>query len=104
LSDAAHGNCAIAARNMEMLANSLGPGTCWAGFLPVAAGLAKKIARRLGIFDDRNIYRPIMLGYPTHVYRKTAPRRRRQYGLALGVVLIQLREAVARTIGQVLDE
>ena len=40
-------NCAIAARNMEILAKSLGLGTCWAGFLLVAAGLTKKVAGRL---------------------------------------------------------
>ncbi len=73
-----HENCAIAARNMEMLAKSLGLGTCWAGFLLVAAGISKKIARRLGVPDDRNVYSAIMLGYPTHVYRKTVPRRQRE--------------------------
>jgi nitroreductase len=73
-----HENCAIAVRNMEMLAMSLGLGTCWAGFLLVAAGISGKIARRLGVPDDRNIYSAIMLGYPTHVYRKTVPRRQRE--------------------------
>jgi nitroreductase/NAD-dependent dihydropyrimidine dehydrogenase PreA subunit len=73
-----HENSAIAARNMEMLAQSLGLGTCWAGFLLVAAGLTQKIARRLGISDDRNIYSAIMLGYPKHEYRKTIPRRQRE--------------------------
>jgi nitroreductase/NAD-dependent dihydropyrimidine dehydrogenase PreA subunit len=73
-----HENCAIAARNMEMLAKSLGLGTCWAGLFLVAAGLTKRIARRLGVSDDRNIYSAIMLGYPTHVYRKTVPRRQRE--------------------------
>ena len=73
-----HENCAIAARNMEMLAKSLGLGTCWAGFLLVAAGISKKIARRLGVPDHRNVYSAIMLGYPTHVYRKTVPRRQRE--------------------------
>jgi len=74
----AHENCAIAARNMEMLAKSLGLGTCWAGFLLGAAGFSKKIARRLGISDDRNIYSALMLGYPKHEYRKTVPRRQRE--------------------------
>ncbi len=73
-----HENCAIAVRNMEMLAMSLGLGTCWAGFFLVAAGLTEKIAHRLGISDDRNVYSAIMLGYPTHVYRKTVPRRQRE--------------------------
>ncbi len=71
-------NCAIATRNMEILAKSLGLGTCWAGFLLVAAGLTKKVARRLGIPDDRNIYSAIMLGYPKHEYRKTIRRKKRE--------------------------
>lgn len=74
----AHENCAIAARNMEMLAMSLGLGTCWAGLFLVAAGLTEKIARRLAVSDDRNIYSAIMLGYPTHEYQKTVPRRQRE--------------------------
>ncbi len=73
-----HENCAIAVRNMEMLAMSLGLGTCWAGFLLVAAGMSGRLARRLGVTDDRNIYSAIMLGYPSHVYRKTVPRRERE--------------------------
>ena len=74
----AHENCAIATRNMELLAKSRGLGTCWAGFLLVAAGLTRKVARRLGISDDRNIYSAIMLGYPKHEYGKTIRRKRRE--------------------------
>jgi len=71
-------NCAIATRNMELLAKSLGLGTCWAGFLLVAAGLTRKVARRLGVSDDRNIYSAIMLGFPKHEYRKIIPRKERE--------------------------
>jgi len=71
-------NCAIATRNMELLAKSLGLGTCWAGFLLVAAGLTRKVARRLGIPDDRNIYSAIMLGFPRHEYGKIVPRKERE--------------------------
>jgi nitroreductase len=74
----AHENCAIAARNMELLAMSLGLGTCWAGFLLSAAGFADKIARRLGLGGDRNIYSAFMLGYPKHEYRKGIRRRPRE--------------------------
>ncbi len=74
----AHENCAIAARNMEMLAQAMGLGTCWAGFLLIAAGLSHKIARRLGVPDDRNVYSAFMLGYPTHDYPRTIPRRPRE--------------------------
>jgi nitroreductase len=70
-------NCAIAARNMEMLAQSLGLGTCWAGFLLVANGMTDRIGRRLGVPDGRSIYSAIMLGYPKHEYGRIIPRRQR---------------------------
>jgi nitroreductase/NAD-dependent dihydropyrimidine dehydrogenase PreA subunit len=72
-----HENCAIAARNMELLAQSLGLGTCWAGFLLVAAGMDSRITGHLGIAANRNIFGALMLGYPVHSYRKTVPRRKR---------------------------
>jgi nitroreductase/NAD-dependent dihydropyrimidine dehydrogenase PreA subunit len=71
-------NCAIAVRNMEMMAQSLDLGTCWAGFLLIAAGFSKKIARRLGLSDDRNVYSAIMVGYPRHRYARTVPRKERE--------------------------
>jgi len=75
----AHANCSIAARNMEIMAKTLGLGTCWVGFLSVAADLAKKkIERYLEIFDDHSIYGAIMVGYPKHEYRRIIPRKERE--------------------------
>lgn len=71
-------NCAIAVRNMEIMAESMGLGTCWAGFLLVAAGFDKGIARRLSIPDNRNVYGAIMLGYPRHRYKRLIPRKERE--------------------------
>jgi len=73
-----HENCAIAARNMELLALSLDLGTCWAGFLLVAAGVSDKIGMHLGMSRDRNVFSALMLGYPEHGYRKTVPRKTRE--------------------------
>jgi nitroreductase len=74
----ARANCSIAARNMEIMAKTLGLGTCWVGFLASAANLAeKKIERYLGIPDDRSIYGAIMVGYPKFEYSKTIPRNPR---------------------------
>jgi len=70
-------NCAIAVRNMEIMAQSLGLGTCWAGLFLAAAGFDKRLARRLSIPDDRAIYGAIMLGYPKHEYKKLIPRKER---------------------------
>ncbi len=74
----AHANCAIAARNMEILASATGLGACWAGFLTSAAHISRRIARYLGISTDRNVYGAIMAGYPKHKYRKRIPRKDRE--------------------------
>jgi nitroreductase/NAD-dependent dihydropyrimidine dehydrogenase PreA subunit len=75
----AHANCSIAARNMEIMAKTLSLGTCWVGFLSVAAHLAKKkIERYLEIPDDHSIYGAIMIGYPKFEYRKIIPREKRE--------------------------
>jgi len=74
-----HANCSIAARNMEIMAKTMDLGTCWVGFLSVAAHLAKKkIERYLEIPDDRSIYGAIMVGYPKFEYRKIIPRKERE--------------------------
>jgi len=75
----ARANCSIAARNIEIMAKTLGLGTCWVGFLSSAANVAeKKIERYLQIPDDRSIYGAIMVGYPKFEYRKIIPRKERE--------------------------
>ncbi|MCK4787405.1 MAG: nitroreductase family protein [Desulfobacteraceae bacterium] len=73
-----HANCAIATRNMEIMAKSMSLGTCWVGFLTSAAHMSRKICKYLGIPADRNIYGAIMVGYPKHRYTKSIPRRSRE--------------------------
>ena len=75
----ARANCSIAAKNMEIMAKTIGLATCWVGFLSSAANLAeKKIERYLEIPDDRSIYGAIMVGYPKFEYRKIILREKRE--------------------------
>ena len=70
-------NAALATRNMEIMALPMGLGTCWMGFLVVAASRSKKIARALGLPPDRNVFGAITVGFPKRRYRKTIPRKDR---------------------------
>ena len=74
----AHTNCAIATKNMEIMATSMSLGACWVGFLTSAAHMSRKISKYLGIPSNRNIYGAIMVGYPKHRYTKSIPRRDRE--------------------------
>jgi nitroreductase/NAD-dependent dihydropyrimidine dehydrogenase PreA subunit len=76
--DQAHTNCAIAARNMEIMATSMGLGTCWVGFLTAAAHMSKTIGSSLGLPKNRNIYGALMIGHPKHTYKKRIPRTDRE--------------------------
>ncbi len=70
-------NCALALRNMEIMALPMGLGTCWSGFLMMAAHRNKKVARLLHIPDTHNIYGAIMVGFPKYKYKKMIPRKER---------------------------
>ncbi len=72
------GNCWVAARNIEIMAQTMGLGTCLVGFLSIAAHFSKEIGKLLGIPDNQNIYSAVMVGYPRHNYQKRAPRKERQ--------------------------
>jgi len=75
--DQVHANCAIATRNMEVMATSMGLGTCWVGFLTAAAHMSRTIGTYLGISRDRNVYGALMVGYPKHAFKKRIPRKSR---------------------------
>ena len=74
----AYANCAIATRNMEVLAETMGLGSCWVGLLTTAAAYSRSVAKCLGIRSDQNVFSAIMVGYPKHKYRKCIPRKNRE--------------------------
>lgn len=73
-------NCAIAMRNIEVMAMTMGLGTCWAGFLISAANLRPpKINSMLGLGDDERINGALMVGYPKYTYNVKLPRKTRAF-------------------------
>jgi nitroreductase/NAD-dependent dihydropyrimidine dehydrogenase PreA subunit len=71
-------NCAIAMRNVEIMASSMGLGTCWGGFLVSAAKLRPaRMNALVGLGPGDRIYGALMLGRPKYAYRARLPRRAR---------------------------
>jgi nitroreductase/NAD-dependent dihydropyrimidine dehydrogenase PreA subunit len=72
-------NCAIAMRNIEILALTMGLGTCWSGFLVSAATMQPKaINGLLNLDDSRRVRGALMVGYPKYKSRVKIPRLERK--------------------------
>jgi nitroreductase/NAD-dependent dihydropyrimidine dehydrogenase PreA subunit len=68
-------NCAVALRNMELLAPAMSLGTCWTGYMISAAVRKPKIINALLDLDEtRQIHGGIMVGYPKYRYPCKIPR------------------------------
>ncbi len=70
-------NSALAIRNMELLAITMGLGTCWLGFLPGAANRDSKIGQCLKLPKNRAIYGGLLIGYSKHRFERKIPRKAR---------------------------
>jgi nitroreductase len=72
-------NCAIAIRNIEILALTMGLGTCWCGFLTGAANRKpRKINKLIKLDSSRRIWGALMIGYPRYKSKKKIPRVERE--------------------------
>jgi nitroreductase len=68
-------NCAVAMRNMELLAPAMGLGTCWTGYMISAAAAKSGIINAfLGLDKTHRIHGGIMVGYPKYRYSLKIPR------------------------------
>lgn len=67
-------NCAIAIRNMELLAETMGLASCWSGWLMAASGMSGKINKFLGLDKSRAIGGALMIGYPEYKNKYKVPR------------------------------
>ena len=64
----------LAAQNMELMANSLGMGVLYNGFLVRIADENTELKKWLGI-ENETICACMLIGYPKQKYHKTAPRK-----------------------------
>ncbi len=71
-------NAALALRNIELMAQTMGLGTCYSGFLVSASEMKqKKINRCIGLDNSRQVAGALMMGYPKYKYSQRLPRNER---------------------------
>lgn len=69
-------NCGIASDNMELMANSLGLGTCYIGFFSIATEIDSGLKKILGIKDNERVASVLTIGYPEISYHRTVIRNK----------------------------
>jgi nitroreductase len=67
---------AIACANMEMLARSMGMGTCYIGFLLRAVLKDPTLKEYLGVKEHEEMITAFSIGYPGVKYYRTVPRKK----------------------------
>ncbi|HCS11670.1 MAG TPA: hypothetical protein DIV40_09465 [Clostridiales bacterium] len=68
-------NAGLAASRMELLADTLGLGTCYIGFFKRAADLNSEIKKLIGMKDNEELILSFVLGYPDVEYQRTVNRK-----------------------------
>lgn len=67
-------DCTIALTFVDVAAPSLGLGTCWAGFVMLAAGHSAPLQEMIGIPEGHACFGAMMVGHPKYRYHR-APKR-----------------------------
>lgn len=70
----------LAAQNIETLANALGLGVLYDGFLKYVTGYSKEAMEFLGA-GEKPVAACLLLGYPDVTYQRTAPRKEADFAL-----------------------
>lgn len=69
-------NGALAASNMELMAEALGLGTLYSGFFTAAVNISSKLRRMLNMEKGQKVVTTLVIGYPNVKYIRTAPRKK----------------------------
>ena len=67
-------SCVIAMTYFDLAAASMGLGTCWLGYLMLAASQHAPLKKALGIPPDNRLYGAMVAGYPKYSYHRIPPR------------------------------
>lgn len=70
-------DCTIALTYLELAAWARGVGTCWAGFLVMAASQNPAVEKHLGIPEGHRLYGALMAGYPKMHFHRIPARKSR---------------------------
>jgi nitroreductase/NAD-dependent dihydropyrimidine dehydrogenase PreA subunit len=68
-------NCSMALYACSLMAHSLGLGSCWLGFVPIAANTDKRVKSWLNLPDENECYGAIVIGHPGVRYRRLVERK-----------------------------
>ena len=71
----AQGSCMIALTTADLAAQPLGLGTCWAGFLHLAARSCPAVREVLGMPEGHGMHGGLMIGYSAETYHYIPPRK-----------------------------
>jgi nitroreductase len=71
----ASASCTIALTTADLAAQPLGLGTCWAGFLHLAARTVPAVQEALGLPAGHVMHGGLMIGYPAETFRRVPPRK-----------------------------
>lgn len=69
-------NGALAAQNMEFVAEANGLGVLFSGYFTKAANISPKIKKKLGITKGKKVITTLVLGYPKIKYHRSAQREK----------------------------
>ena len=67
---------ALAASNMELMAQAQGLGVLYSGFFTLAANHSPAVRRELGLRRNDKVVTVLVVGYPAVAYQRTAQREK----------------------------
>lgn len=69
-------NGALAAQNMEFVAEAYGLGVLYSGFFTMAANHSRQIKKMIELAKGKKVVTTLVLGYPKVKYQRSAPREK----------------------------